>query len=90
MEPTPSESNPSLSCMPTSFFVHGEPHASLRKHRNIFGTLQNLNKKTRRWHLITFEHRNPHYNRLEWVVVHLPQNNTIGFDPQPFDSLDFS
>ena len=28
------------------------------------------------------EHPNPHYNRLNWVV-HLPQNGTIGFDPQP-------
>ena len=28
------------------------------------------------------EHPNPHY-RLKWVV-HLPQNGTIGFDPQPY------
>ena len=28
------------------------------------------------------EHPNPHSNRLKWVV-HLPQNGTIGFDPQP-------
>ena len=28
------------------------------------------------------EHPNPHENRLKWVV-HLPQNGTIGFDPQP-------
>ena len=28
------------------------------------------------------EHPNPHSKRLKWVV-HLPQNGTIGFDPQP-------
>ena len=28
------------------------------------------------------EHPNPRKNRLKWMV-HLPQNGTIGFDPQP-------
>ena len=28
------------------------------------------------------EHPNPHSDRLQWVV-YLPQNGTIGFDPQP-------
>ena len=31
------------------------------------------------------EHPNPHENRLTWVV-HLPQNGTIGFDPQLYDN----
>ena len=32
------------------------------------------------------EHPNPHYNRLKWVV-HLPQNGTIVFEPQPHKIL---
>ena len=35
---------------------------------------------------ISSEHPNPHQNRLKWVV-HLPQNGTIAFDPQPDPSL---
>ena len=34
------------------------------------------------------EHPNPHENRLKWVV-HLPQNGTICFDPQPIWLLVF-
>ena len=33
-------------------------------------------------------HPNPHQNRLKWVV-HLPQNGTIGFDPQPTGDFPF-
>ena len=29
------------------------------------------------------EHPNPHQHRLKWLV-HLPQNGTISFDPQPY------
>ena len=34
------------------------------------------------------EHPNPLRNKigLKWVV-HLPQNGTIGFDPQPFATI---